>query len=103
MDVLKQTQGIVDIDRDFEDGKPEVKVSILRENAQRVGVSVKEIASVLASAYSSDSAVSYFEDNGRQFDITVRYNDDYRKSLERSGKSSKYAMRKAISWHLRDF
>ncbi len=82
MDVLKQTQGIVDIDRDFEDGKPEVKVSILRENAQRVGVSVKEIASVLASAYSSDSAVSYFEDNGRQFDITVRYNDDYRKSLE---------------------
>ncbi|MBE0497137.1 MAG: efflux RND transporter permease subunit [Campylobacterales bacterium] len=82
MDVLKQTEGIVDVDRDYESGKPEIKVSILRENAQRVGVSAQEIASVLASAYSSDSAVSYFEDNGRQFDITVRYGDDYRASLE---------------------
>lgn len=82
MDMLKQTQGIVDIDRDYESGKPEVKISILRENAQRVGVSVKDIVAVLGSAYSSDSAISYFEDNGRQFDITVRYNDKFRQSLE---------------------
>lgn len=82
MEILKNTQGIVDVDRDFESGKPEVQISILRENAQRVGVSVQEITAVLASAYSSDSAVSYFEDNGRQFDITVRYNDHYRQSLE---------------------
>ena len=82
MELLKKTPGIVDVDRDFETGKPEIKVSILRENAQRAGVSVKEITGVLASAYSSDSAVSYFEDNGKQFDITVRYSDDYRKSLE---------------------
>jgi HAE1 family hydrophobic/amphiphilic exporter-1 len=82
MEVLSKTAGIVDVDRDYESGKPEIKVSILRENAQRVGVSVQEITSVLASAYSSDSATSYFEDNGRQFDITVRYQDDYRKSLE---------------------
>ena len=82
MEVLSKTEGIVDVDRDYESGKPEIKVSILRENAQRVGVSVQEITSVLASAYSSDNATSYFEDNGRQFDITVRYQDDYRKSLE---------------------
>ncbi|MBN2965291.1 efflux RND transporter permease subunit [Sulfurospirillum sp. T05] len=82
MEVLHKTEGIVDVDRDYESGKPEIKVSILRENAQRAGVSVQEIASVLASAYSSDSAVSYLEDNGRQFDITVRYGDDYRASLE---------------------
>ena len=82
MDILKQTPGIVDVDRDFENGKPEIKISILRENAQRVGVSVEEIASILASAYSSESAVSYFEDNGRQFDITVRLKDASRSSLD---------------------
>lgn len=82
MALLKETSGIVDVDRDFESGKPEVKITILRENAQRVGVSVQEIAMILGSAYSSDSAVSYYEDNGRQFDITVRLNDDFRSSLE---------------------
>lgn len=82
MALLKETSGIVDIDRDFENGKPEIKIGILRENAQRVGVSVEQIASILGSAYSSDSAVSYYEDNGRQFDITVRLKDDFRSSLD---------------------
>jgi HAE1 family hydrophobic/amphiphilic exporter-1 len=82
MTLLKETSGIVDIDRDFEKGKPEIKIAILRENAQRVGVSVEQIASILGTAYSSESAVSYFEDNGRQFDITVRLKDDFRSSIE---------------------
>lgn len=37
MEFLKSVQGVVDIDRDYESGKPEMKLSILRENAQRVG------------------------------------------------------------------
>ncbi|PUE64061.1 efflux RND transporter permease subunit [Arcobacter caeni] len=82
MSLLKETPGIVDVDRDFENGKPEIKIGILRENAQRVGVSVEQIASILGTAYSSDSAVSYYEDNGRQFDITVRLKDDFRSSLD---------------------
>ena len=82
MDFFKATQGIVDVDRDYESGKPEMKISILRENAQRVGVSVKDIVSILGSAYSSDSAISYYEDNGKQFDITLRFGDDFRSSME---------------------
>ena len=82
MNILKETSGIVDVDRDFENGKPEIKIGILRENAQRIGVSVQEIASILGAAYSSDSAVSYYEDNGRQFDITVRLKDNFRSSIE---------------------
>ncbi len=82
MEILKQTNGIVDVDRDYENGKPEIKIGILRENAQRVGVSVEDIASILSSAYSSDTAVSYYEDNGRQFDITVRLKDSFRSSLD---------------------
>lgn len=82
MALLHKTKGIVDVDRDFESGKPELRIKILRENAQKVGVSVKDIANILVSAYSSDSAVSYYEDNGRQFDVTVRFKDAFRESTK---------------------
>ncbi len=81
MDLLGQTKGVVGIDRDYESGKPEIKIDILRENAQRSGVSADEIAGILASAYSSDRAISYYEENGREFDITLRFEDKYRKSI----------------------
>ena len=79
---LQATKGAVSIDRDYESGKPEIQINILRENAQRVGVSANEIAGILASAYSSDRAISYYEENGRQFDITLRFDDAYRTSIE---------------------
>ncbi|MEA1914674.1 MAG: efflux RND transporter permease subunit [Campylobacterota bacterium] len=82
MEKLKNTQGAVSIDRDYESGKPEIQINILRQNAQRAGVSAYEIAAVLGSAYSSDKAISYFEQNGRQFDITLRFEDQYRNSIE---------------------
>lgn len=82
MDLLKETKGVVSIDRDYESGKPEIKIDILRENAQRSGVSANEIAGILSSAYSSDRAISYFEENGREFDITLRFEDKYRKNID---------------------
>ncbi len=82
IDLLKQTKGVVNIDRDFESGKPEIRIDILRENAQRAGVSANEIAGILASAYSSDRAISYYEEKGREFDITLRFEDEYRKSID---------------------
>ncbi|CAA6799595.1 MAG: Acriflavin resistance protein / Multidrug efflux system CmeDEF [uncultured Sulfurovum sp.] len=79
---MESSKGVVSIDRDYESGKPEIQISILRENAQRVGVSANDIASLLASAYSSDQAISYYEENGRQFDITLRFKDEYRNSID---------------------
>ncbi len=82
MDLLKQTKGVVGIDRDYESGKPEIRIDILRENAQRSGVSADEIAGILSSAYSSDRAISYYEENGREFDITLRFEDKYRSTID---------------------
>ncbi|NKQ40431.1 MAG: efflux RND transporter permease subunit [Sulfurovum sp.] len=79
---MKDIKGLVDIDRDYEQGKPEISISILRENAQRVGVSAQAITAVIASAYSSDSAISYYEEDGREFDITMRIDDKYRNTIE---------------------
>ncbi|MBN2897096.1 MAG: efflux RND transporter permease subunit [Campylobacterales bacterium] len=80
--LLGGMDGVIDIDSDFEPGKSEVRIVIERENAQRVGVSVEQIAALLSSAFSSESAVSSFEEQGRQYDITLRLGDEYRKSVE---------------------
>ncbi|GKT33863.1 Acriflavin resistance protein like protein, partial [Aduncisulcus paluster] len=82
MTMLSHTNGVTNIDRDYESGKPEIKIDIKRQNAQKVGVSASEIAGILGSAYSSTEAISFYEEKGRQFDITLRFDDQYRKSID---------------------
>ncbi len=82
MTMLEGVNGVTNIDRDYEEGKPEIKIDVKRQNAQLAGVSANDIAGILASAYSSDRAISYFEEKGRQFDITLRYDDQFRKSID---------------------
>ncbi len=81
MELLKRTPGATDIDSDFEPGKPEVRITINRENARRLGITAEQIAGVLGAAYSSDTAISNFEEQGRQFDITLRLSDRYRAAI----------------------
>lgn len=80
--LLKDSPGVIDVDSDFEPGKPEVRIRVNREAAQRVGVSAESIARMIGSTYSSDSAISNFEQNGRQFDITLRTADEHRSLIE---------------------
>jgi len=82
MQEMGQIQGLVDIDRDYEGGKPQISITILKENAKRAGVSAQAISAVLGSAYSSDSPISYYEEGGREFDITMRLDDRYRDKIE---------------------
>jgi HAE1 family hydrophobic/amphiphilic exporter-1 len=80
--LIKESKGTTDIDSDFEPGKPEVRITINRESAQRLGISAQEISSAINASYSSDSAISNFEQEGRQFDITLRNADEYRRTVE---------------------
>ncbi|RLA71183.1 MAG: AcrB/AcrD/AcrF family protein, partial [Epsilonproteobacteria bacterium] len=82
MAFLENTKGAVSIDRDYESGKPEIQINIIRQNAQIAGVSANDIAAMLGSAYSSDIPISFYEEKGRQFDITLRFDDKYRQSIE---------------------
>ncbi|MEA3553624.1 MAG: efflux RND transporter permease subunit [Campylobacterota bacterium] len=82
MDMLSNIDGLTNIDRDYESGKLEVSIDIKRQNAQIAGVSAMDIAGILGSAYSSDRAISYYEEKGRQFDITLRFEDQYRTSID---------------------
>lgn len=80
--LLQESEGVIDIDTDFEPGKPEVRISVNREAAQRLGITAQQIARSIGSTYSSDSAISNFEQNGRQFDITLRTGDEYRSLMQ---------------------
>ena len=78
---LKAKKGFVDIDTNLDDPKPQYNIHILRENANRLGISASKIASAIATAFSSDIEISHFEENGKQYNITLRFNDAHRQSL----------------------
>jgi len=81
-DRMSTNKGIVQITDNYETGKPELAIEIKREEATNLGVSVQEISSIISTILSSDRALSQFEENGKQYDITMRFADEYRKSVE---------------------
>jgi hydrophobic/amphiphilic exporter-1 (mainly G- bacteria), HAE1 family len=79
--LLATKEGIVDIDTNYELGKPELKIQINREIANKHGVSASDIANVVNAALSSDIAISQYEEFGQQFDITLRIADSVRDTI----------------------
>jgi HAE1 family hydrophobic/amphiphilic exporter-1 len=79
---LAKKRGFVDIDTNLDEGKPELKISILRENANRLGIRAEDIANALAVAFSSDLPISQFEENGKLYDITLRFDDAHRSDID---------------------
>ncbi len=81
-DYLKKKKGFVDIDTNLDEGKPQIDISILRENANRFGISASQISQAISTAFSSDLEISYFEENGKQYNITLRFDDKNRVHVE---------------------
>jgi len=79
---LSKKQGFVDIDTNLEEGKPQIELQILRENASRLGISASQIAEAISIAFSSDIEISHYEENGKQYDITLRFDDTHRKTID---------------------
>lgn len=81
-DYLAAKKGFVDIDTNLDDGKPQIDINIKRANANRLGISASQISQAIATAFSSDLEISYFEENGKQYNITLRFADENRVSIE---------------------
>lgn len=81
-DYLKKKKGFVDVDTNLDDGKPQIDINILRTNANRLGISASDIAFAVSTAFSSDLEISYFEEKGKQYNITLRFDDDNRVTIE---------------------
>lgn len=81
-DHLAAKKGFVDIDTNLDDGKPQININIIRANANRLGISASQISQAVATAFSSDLEISYFEENGKQYNITLRFDDENRVKIE---------------------
>ncbi len=79
---LAKKKGFVDIDTNLDEGKPQIDITILRENASRLGISASQISQAISIAFSSDLEISYFEERGKQYNITLRFDDRDRVSIE---------------------
>jgi HAE1 family hydrophobic/amphiphilic exporter-1 len=81
-DYLKKKKGFVDVDTNLDDGKPQIDINIIRENASRLGITASQISQAISTAFSSDLEISYFEQNGKQYNITLRFDDAHRVSID---------------------
>jgi len=81
-DYLAKKKGFVDIDTNLDDGKPQIDININRNNANRLGISASQIAQAIATAFSSDLELSYFEEKGKQYNITLRVPDESRVTID---------------------
>ena len=82
IEYLSKKRGFVDIDTNLDEGKPQINININRVAANRLGISAAQIANAISVAFSSDLEISYFEENGKQYNITLRVNDKQRRSIE---------------------
>ena len=78
---LAKKKGFVDIDTNLDAGKPQIDINIIRTNANKLGITATQIASAISTAFSSDLEISYFEEKGKQYNITLRFDDAHRISL----------------------
>ena len=78
---MSKKKGFVDIDTNLDEMKPQIDINILRDKADHYGVSVATIAKAIANAFSSDIEISHLDENGKQYNITLRFNDANRVSI----------------------
>lgn len=73
----KKVPGAVDVDSSLVVGKPELEVTIARDRAADLGVSVSDIASTL-QLFAGDLKVSTYAEAGQQYDVRARAADRFR-------------------------
>lgn len=78
---IKDIPGLVDLQDDFDEGRPEIRVQIDREKAALYGLSTGLIASTIQTAIMGTEASKYRVGED-EYDITVRFREKDRKALE---------------------
>lgn len=77
---IKDIPGIKDLKDDFDEARPEIKISIDREKASLYGLSTSTIASTVRTAINGTTA-SKFRVADNEYDITVRLDSSQRESI----------------------
>jgi multidrug efflux pump len=76
---IRNINGLTELRDNFEKGKPELRIRIDREKAALLGLNTAQIASTIRTAINGTEA-SQYRIGQDEYDITVRFSQDFRKS-----------------------
>jgi multidrug efflux pump subunit AcrB len=77
---IKNVPGLADLKDDFESSKPEIRVVVDREKAAVLGLSSMDIAGAVRTAING-SEISKYREEEDEYDITVRFDEKFRRSI----------------------
>jgi multidrug efflux pump len=78
---IKNIPGIVDLQDDYDDGRPELRIDVNREKAALYGLSTGLIANSVRTAINGTEATKYRVDED-EYDVTVRLKEEQRNNLD---------------------
>ncbi len=81
---IKKVEGITDINVYKNIGLPELRIQLHDSKMARYGVTTADAQAVIAMTVGGQSATKFYE-NDRQFDIILRFDEQYRNSPEKIG------------------
>lgn len=79
--IMEGLPGLVDINYSYTEPKPEYRVFIDRERVSALGLSVPQIANTINTAIKG-SIVTLYRDGGEEYNVTIRFNREYRLNKE---------------------
>jgi len=81
---IKKVRGITDIKVFKNIGLPELRIQLHDSKMAKYGVNTADVQAVIAMTIGGQSATKFFE-NDRQFDIMLRFEEDYRNTPKKIG------------------
>ncbi len=81
LDTIKVVPGLVNLQSDYDQGKPEIQIHVDRERAAYLGVNTAQIGMAVRTAFYGSQTGS-FREGDEDVDITVRFAEEHRRSIE---------------------
>jgi HAE1 family hydrophobic/amphiphilic exporter-1 len=81
MERISRIKGISDLENSLKMGKPEFQITVDRDKASSMGISVNEMADTIETAFLGKE-VSKYREEGDEYDIRVRFSEKDRESIE---------------------
>lgn len=78
---VSNIEGMVDIKRSIEEGRPELEIFVDRKKAALFGLTVEEIADDLHAQIRGLRA-TYYRTKGKEIEMVVRLDEEYRRTIE---------------------
>lgn len=78
---LRETDGIVEVDKSLRLGKPELKIEVDREKASLMGITAGQVADTVDASFLGRK-VSKYREAGDEFDIRVRFSKKDRETFQ---------------------